>query len=184
MASVRPLRELLADLVGDASARSGGPEAYLAEHGHPDLPPDLVAEAVVSFADTAPPEVAEHLAPFVTAHTAGDEEPADWFDLLASAPEDPADDLDQLDDDPDPWSMADFDSDPGPGLDFGAGADALDDVDHAAALDDDAPTDWSAAAEHTAPDTTEPSTTDEPDLHDVIADFDDDGEDPDDDSVD
>jgi hypothetical protein len=183
MASVRPLRELLADLVGDAGARSGGPEAYLAEHGHPDLPPDLVAEAVVSFADTAPPEVAEHLAPFVTAHTAGDEESADWFDLLASAPSDPADDLDQLDDDPEPWSMDDFDSDPGPGLDFGAGADAVDDVDHAAALDDEAPTDWSATVDHTPAHTTEPSTIDEPEVEDVLEDVDDD-DDPDEDSLD
>ncbi len=32
-------------------------------------PPDLVAEAVVNYADTAPVEVAEHLAPFVTANS-------------------------------------------------------------------------------------------------------------------
>lgn len=182
MASVRPLRELLADLVGDASARAGGPEAYLAEHGHPDLPAELVAEAVVSFADTAPPEVAEHLAPFVTAHTAGDEDPGDWFGLLASAelPDDP----DALDGDPEPWSMDDFDSDPGPGLDFGAGAvdtlDALDGVDHADAPDDDAPTDWPAAVDHTPP-AEEP--VEEPSPEDVIEDVDDD-DDPDDDSVD
>lgn len=92
MADVRPLKELLSDLVGSADTHADGPAAYLAEHGH-DLPPDLVAEAVVSYADTAPPEVAEHLAPFVTAHTSGLEPESDWFDLLTSAP-DPADDLD------------------------------------------------------------------------------------------
>jgi hypothetical protein len=122
MAEVRPLRELLADLVGDPSARAGGPSAYLAEHGHADLPADLVAEAVVSYADTAPPEVAEQLAPFVTAHTAGDEEPADWFDLLTSASADLPDDLDALDSAPAPWTGDDFDADPGPVLDFGTGA--------------------------------------------------------------
>jgi hypothetical protein len=178
MASVRPLRELLADLVGDAGAHSGGPEAYLAEHGHADLPPELMAEAVVSFADTAPPEVAEHLAPFVTAHTTGDEDPADWFDLLASAelPDEP-DDPDVLDGDPEPWSVDDFGSDPGPGLDFGAGA--VDGLDHVDALDDEAPTDWPADVDHTTPDTTEPANVDEPESEDVIADLDDDDADED-----
>jgi hypothetical protein len=179
MASVRPLRELLADLVGDAGAHSGGPEAYLAEHGYPDLPADLVAEAVVSFADTASPEVAEHLAPFVTAHTAGDEDAGDWFDLLASA--EAPDDPEVLDGDPDPWSVADFDSDPGPGLDFGAGAvDGIDGVDHAAALDDEAHTDWPTAVEHhAAPDITEP--VEEPSSEDVIEDVEDADDDRDDD---
>lgn len=133
MAAVRPLRELLADLVGDSSVRPGGPSAYLAEHGHVDLPADLVAEAVVSYADTAPPEVAEQLAPFVTAHTAGDEESADWFDLLTSASADLPDDLDALDSAPAPWTGDDFDADPGPALDFGTGATDID----APAADDD-----------------------------------------------
>lgn len=118
MASVRPLRELLTDLVGDDAARADGPAAYLAAHGHTDLPPDLVAEAVVSFADTAPPEVAERLAPFVAAHTDG-EETVDWFDLLTTAQPDLTE-SDELDADPEPWT--DFGTDPGPGLDFGAGS--------------------------------------------------------------
>lgn len=124
MAEARPLRELLADLAGDPSARAEGPSAYLAEHGHADLPADLVAEAVVNYADTAPPEVAEQLAPFVTAHTAGDEHPADWFDLLTTAPGTLPDDLDALD--PTPPQGDDFTPDPGPTLDFGTGATDLD----------------------------------------------------------
>jgi hypothetical protein len=130
--AVRPLRELLADLVGDGAARADGSAAYLAEHGH-DLPQDLLAEAVVSFADTAPPGLAERLSPFVTAHTSGEEEPADWFDLLTTAPPDLTDEVDGVDevdggDDLDAehdagqeqWS--DFGTDPGQGLDFGSGA--------------------------------------------------------------
>jgi hypothetical protein len=130
MTSARPLHELLADLVGDADAgrAHGDPEAYLAAHGHPGLPADLVAEAVVSYADTAPVEVAEHLAPFVTAHSAIPVEPdadaeTNWFDLLTSAPpsaDDP--ELDELPGD-EPWSATE---DPGPGLDFGSGAADLD----------------------------------------------------------
>jgi hypothetical protein len=162
--AVRPLRELLADLVGDAAARAGGPEAYLAEHGHTDLPPDLLAEAVVSFADTAPPELAEQLAPFVTAHTAG-EEPADWFDLLTTASPDltgDVDGVDEVDDGPepedDPWP--DLGTDPGADLDFGAGS--LDDVDGANERPDHAAEpaeafDWPAdQVEDASTDTVEP----------------------------
>lgn len=85
----RPLKDIFADLVGDASAR---PDAFSGA-GH-DLPPDLVAEAVVSFAGTAPAEVAEHLAPFVTANSGvpveaddGLGEAPDWAELFATAPE-------------------------------------------------------------------------------------------------
>ncbi|GIF64811.1 hypothetical protein Ais01nite_28460 [Asanoa ishikariensis] len=83
----RPLKDVFTDLVGDPSANA----AALAGAGH-DLPPDLVAEAVVSFAGSAPAEVAEHLAPFVTAHSGVPveselEEPAGWAELLATAPE-------------------------------------------------------------------------------------------------
>lgn len=132
MTSARPLRELLADLAGDAHAaraHGGDPQAYLAAHGHPDLPADLVAEAVVNYADTAPAEVAEHLAPFVTAHTGGADPEADLFGLLTSAPvgadEGAVDDDPMLDDlpDADGWP-GDLGPDPGPGLDFGAGASA------------------------------------------------------------
>jgi hypothetical protein len=88
MAAARPLKDVFAELTGDDAARA---EEVLAASGHGDLPPDLVAEAVVNYADTAPVEIAEHLAPFVTANSAvptldevdGD---ADWSALLATAP--------------------------------------------------------------------------------------------------
>ncbi|GAA1884577.1 hypothetical protein [Asanoa iriomotensis] len=90
----RPLKDVLTDLVGDPSAAAGA----LAGAGH-DLPPELVAEAVVSFAGTAPAEVAEHLAPFVTAHSGVPveselDDPADWPELLATAPAEPDAELD------------------------------------------------------------------------------------------
>ena len=88
MAAARPLKDVFAELTGDDAARA---DEVLAASGHGDLPPGLVAEAVVNYADTAPVEVAEHLAPFVTANSAvptldevdGD---ADWSVLLATAP--------------------------------------------------------------------------------------------------
>lgn len=130
MSSARPLNELLADLAGDpdAARAHGDPEAYLAANGHADLPPELVAEAVVSYADTAPVEVAEHLAPYVTTHSAvpSDEPPAeDWYGLLSTAPtEHESAELDDVAAEEDSWST---DPDPGPGLDFGSGStDALD----------------------------------------------------------
>jgi hypothetical protein len=89
MAAARPLKDLFAELTGDDAAR---PEEALAAAGHGDLPAELVAEAVVSYADTAPFEVAEHLAPFVTANSGvpvdGADEPGDWAALLATAPVD------------------------------------------------------------------------------------------------
>ena len=133
MAAARPLHELLTELTGDGGAAraQGDPEAYLAANGHSDLPPDLVAEAVVSYADTAPVEVAEHLQPYVTTHSAvpTDEPPAeDWYELLSTAPAETPDIDDSPDSDLDTWSPEDeVDVDPGPGLDFGTGsADALD----------------------------------------------------------
>ena len=137
----RPLRDLLADLVGDASARQAygaDPAGYLAAHGHPDLPEQLVAEAVVSYADTAPVEVAEALAPYVSGHgpVPVPEAHGDWFELLTSA--------DVADDDP---FGEQFDVVETPGewtdpaeLDFGAGAPSVDDGDHGA-MADDAPDD-------------------------------------------
>lgn len=113
----RPLRELLADLAGDAAARAAygaDPAGYLAEHGHADLPEPLVSEAVVSYADTAPVEVAQALAPHVAVHgpvPSESAEPANWFDLLTSA-QVPREDVDE------PASVTDEPDD----LDFGAGA--------------------------------------------------------------
>lgn len=101
MESARPLRDVFNELVGEERADR---DAVLRDSGHGDLPGGLVAEAVVSYADTAPVEVAEHLAPFVMAHSAvpvdglmeADAEPAAVLDLLATAPAgaDPAAELD------------------------------------------------------------------------------------------
>jgi hypothetical protein len=130
MASARPLRDVFADLVGAPSA-ADDPAAFLRDHGHSGLPDDLVAEAVVSYADTAPVEVAEHLAPYVTAHSAagdepvgGDEPAAGWLDLLGTAPDVSADEPADLDG-PAPapgGSDTTVDVDPDLTLDFGTGA--------------------------------------------------------------
>ena len=74
MEPVRPLRELfslLSDSRSDAVADDSPvhPQDLLDVHGYGDLPPELLAEAIVSFAGTAPVEVAEHLASFVTEHS-------------------------------------------------------------------------------------------------------------------
>lgn len=164
MASARPLHELLAGLSGDPDAAQGDPEAYLAAHGHSDLPADLVAEAVVSYADTAPVEVAEHLAPYVTAHSAvptGEAPEQDWYGLLATAPDpDPAPDLDEA-----PPELTDtVDDDPGPALDFGTGAsETLDTLDDASTVDTPASPDDAeqTPADHTSTwDDLEPASTD------------------------
>jgi hypothetical protein len=111
----RPLRELLADLAGDSAARAAygaDPAGYLAEHGHADLPEPLVSEAVVSYAGTAPVEVAQALAPYVAVHgpvPSEQAEPESWFDLLTSAQVPREDVHEPVTDEPDD-------------LDFGAGA--------------------------------------------------------------
>jgi hypothetical protein len=94
MAPARTLHDVRAGLAGDAGAQSGGAADRLGDAGHPDLPDGLVAEAIVSYADTATAEVAEHLAPFVQAHSAvpldqpgiAAPDPAAGLDLLATAP--------------------------------------------------------------------------------------------------
>jgi hypothetical protein len=115
MEPVRPLRDVLADLASDDAARqahAADPTGFLESYGHPELPNDLVSEAIVNYADTAPAEVAEHLAPFVMANgpVPGEGVPdhGDGLGLLASAPvpdgldlpEDGFDDLPGSADDP------------------------------------------------------------------------------------
>ncbi|GAA0445875.1 hypothetical protein Aca07nite_03870 [Actinoplanes capillaceus] len=98
---MEPLRDVFAGLAGPGSA----PGDFLRE-----LPEELVAEAVVSYADTAPVEVAEHLASFVSAHSAVGAETAGelgWLDLLTTAPVEAGTEIDETD------------------LDFGTGADAV-----------------------------------------------------------
>ncbi|WP_438874513.1 hypothetical protein [Symbioplanes lichenis] len=76
--TARPLRDVFAEL--SARGAAGDPGELLSAAGHPGLPDELVAEAVGSYADTAPPEIAEHLAPY----TSGAD--PDWLGLLATAP--------------------------------------------------------------------------------------------------
>jgi hypothetical protein len=87
MDATQPLRDVFAGLAGAGGA--GEPATVLAANGHEDLPDGLIAEAVVNYADTAPVEVAEHLAPFVRAHSAvpgaADAAPS-WLAAVGSAP--------------------------------------------------------------------------------------------------
>jgi hypothetical protein len=97
MQPARPLRDVLTDLVGEADA--AGPADVLAANGHADLPDELVAEAVGSFADTSPIEVAEHLSTYVMANSPvpqPDAPPVDlagWLDAVTTAPS-PTSDID------------------------------------------------------------------------------------------
>ncbi|MEU4694775.1 hypothetical protein [Actinoplanes sp. NPDC023714] len=125
MDAARPLRDEFAD-------PSGEPGGLLR-----DLPDDLIAEAVVSYADTAPAEVAEHLAPFVGAHsvvgahdTAAD--PPDWQDLLATVPAGIPDEAEMQDlsfgTGAEPWPAAEHDDGAGEEEPEEAGVTADDDV--------------------------------------------------------
>jgi hypothetical protein len=106
MATARPLRDVFADATGDEAARASDPAELLRANGHEDLPDTLVAEAVTSYADTAPVEVAEHLSQYVMANSAvpgvGTEiDPSGWLEAVSTAPEmlqatvDPAAGLDE-----------------------------------------------------------------------------------------
>jgi hypothetical protein len=87
MEPVRPLRDVFAGLAEqetgpeDAGSSIPDPRSFLAEY--PDLPDELLVTAIGSYANTAPAEVAEHLARFVAAPDAN---PVDGLNLLASAP--------------------------------------------------------------------------------------------------
>ncbi|HEX7746754.1 MAG TPA: hypothetical protein VF462_16020 [Micromonosporaceae bacterium] len=151
MATARPLREVFAELAGDEAARHADPAQLLRDSGHPDLPDVLVSAAVISFADTAPVEVAEHLAPYVAASSVVPTTQVDaetdiplsgWVEALATAPDvadldtrDPADGLDEapefsvadaqppMPDEPAPHGDVDF------GLGFGGGGGTADPLD-------------------------------------------------------
>src|SRR3954451_10802844 len=92
MDAARALRDVFADLTGGEDTGASDPSAVLAANGHPGLPAGLVAEAVGSYADNAPIEVAEHLAPYVMAHSAvplpdaPDIDPGGWLDVVSTAP--------------------------------------------------------------------------------------------------
>jgi hypothetical protein len=154
MDTTRPLHDVFSGLAGTAGGAE--PADVLRANGHEALPDGLVAEAVVTYADTAPIEVAEHLSAYVAAHSpvprtdAGIEAPS-WLDALATAPAgvdipgdpDPGGDLDAGVADPAAaWSApagaaaAEDDFDDADGAGFGAGAegpatDAADEARHA-----------------------------------------------------
>jgi hypothetical protein len=92
MEPVRPLRDVFAELSAAGRPAPGGadPARVLAEHGHGALPEGLLAEAIVSYADTAPVEVAEHLAPFVVAHSPVPVGPGEVADLGSPADDAPS----------------------------------------------------------------------------------------------
>lgn len=113
MDSARPLHEVF-----DALSRGAfdDPVAALRDAGH-DLPVELLGDALAHYVGTADVAVAEHLAPFVMAHSAGEDvDPAEALSLLASAPSGDIDDLDVVA------------AEPGEtlGIAFGAGSDDLD----------------------------------------------------------
>jgi hypothetical protein len=180
MTAARPLRDVFADLAGAQGTTD--PADLLRGQGHFALPDDLVAEAVVSYADTAPVEVAEHLAPYVSAHSVvgadpGDDAPADWVDLLGSAPEVLGDEPADFDDEVSAPQWFD-DAHPGAALDFGSGAELETDDD----VDDDLPVEFPDDSAD-VPDWTPVEPHADADLHtvDLTADeFDDDGEPADD----
>lgn len=91
----RPLHAVFTELVQDEAARqafAADPDNFLVDAGHAGMSEEMVAEAIVSFAETAAPAVAEHLAPFVMANGSIDAtdpgESLDGLELLASAPRD------------------------------------------------------------------------------------------------
>lgn len=130
----RPLHAVFTELLNDEAARqayAADPAGFLDSAGHAELSDELVAEAVISFADTAPPAVAEHLAPFVMAHgpvNESDTDPTelDGLALLATAPGQPpgGEDLDaDLAPPTEPVDTATADTGwPTDDLDFGTGS--------------------------------------------------------------
>jgi hypothetical protein len=116
----RPLQQVFAELPGSGT----DPAAALEAAGYADLPGELITEAILSYAQAAPLEVAEHLAPFVVAN--GPIPPdVDASDVDAPDLDDPA----ALDEE--------MSADPFAGLELLAGADAVQD----AAPDDEVPDD-------------------------------------------
>jgi hypothetical protein len=123
-AAISPEARSLHEVFGALSG-SDAPDALFAASGHADLPPELLTEAIASYADTAPPEVAEHLSPVVLG-AAPDLDLG--LELLASAPQVTWDDVPPEDEagdvvellDADADSMTDLPGDPF-ALDFGTG---------------------------------------------------------------
>jgi hypothetical protein len=136
MEPARSLREVFAELIHDENARNAyaaDPDGFLAAYGHAGLPAGDIDEAIVNFAETASPAVAEHLATFVMAHSAvpvdaaADAGPGTGLDLLAAAPRefdtgDVAADLDaEVTDSPIDAQALGFSHEVAVDLDFGSG---------------------------------------------------------------
>jgi hypothetical protein len=121
----RSLHEVFASLAGDTA---GDPGAALAAAGHGELPADLLNEAVVSYAEVSPPEVAEHLSPVVLGAS---EDPGLALELLSSAPQVSWDDVPE-----EPVVEAADAADDVPDLDFGLGDEGPDDLGGLDQLDD------------------------------------------------
>jgi hypothetical protein len=127
----RSLREVFETLAGDPD-----PDAALAAAGYDGLPADLLTEAIANYAETAPPEVGEHLSPLLLGASP---DSGLGLELLTSAPQVTwEDDAEGLAEEP---SWAD-DGPPLEDLDFGAGdfGDGLDALDALDAPVDDVPT--------------------------------------------
>ena len=156
--SARSLHEVFASLAGDAAADPG---AALAAAGHDGLPAELLSEAVVSYAEVSPPEVAEHLSPVVLGASA---DPGLALELLSTAPPVTWDDVPEpvVDDvPPAPDDAPDLDFGAGGEDDLGESLDALDAPDDANdALDDVAAVE--PAGEPEVPDLPEPGDDDLP----------------------
>jgi hypothetical protein len=169
----RPLRDVLGE---QADRLAEDRQATLDEAGHPDLPDALVAEAVVSYADTAPYQVAEHLAPFVTAHGAvrlqespgGEADLSHGLHLLATAPETGPADAEQSAEHSTGNLDADlFDGGLAADLDAGPDAGGLSSEAHGTAVDshggaDSAATDFGSGAQGELSAFVEPAGTPEP----------------------
>ncbi len=167
MGTARPLREIFGELAGADDRAGTDPAVLLARSGHPGLPEELVAQAVAGFAETARPEIAEHLAPYVMANSpipGPDDDPGEvpmpWLDLLVTAP--------PVAEGEDPPEWSDPGTDPGDTLDPLDPAPELPADQHGAGAwdqPDPASLDFGAGPEHEAPDGFAPA----PEPYDVPA---------------
>lgn len=135
--AARSLSEVFGTLAGDPD-----PDAALAAAGYDGLPADLLTEAIANYAETAPPEVGEHLSPLLLGASP---DAGLGLELLSTAPQVTWDDDVESPVEEPTWTD---DGPPLEDLDFGAGgADGLDALDALDAPVDDVPTDVPVAAD-------------------------------------